>query len=304
MKHLFIVNPVAGGQDRTRQIHAMAEAAFRDREDSYEVYVTRGPLNATERIRSEAASGEQLHVYSCGGDGTFNECVCGAALLDNVAVAPFPYGTGNDFCRMFGEEAALYQDFDALLDATEHPIDLIRVNERYSVNICSVGIDARIGTDVHRYSKLPIVGGATGYVISSAVNMFKGINRYMEVRCGGFESQGSHALVCVCNGRYYGGGFNPCPEAMPDDGLLDIFVVKRVNLLTFAALIGKYAKGQADRLPKRLITHLRGTDLEIRFLEENVINVDGEAIYSDTVHMRLLPGALKLLVPRGMHFFD
>ena len=66
-----------------------------------------------------------MRIYACGGDGTFNECVCGAAGLDNVAVCPFPTGTGNDFCRMFGEEKDMFRDLDALLRGSEHPIDLI-----------------------------------------------------------------------------------------------------------------------------------------------------------------------------------
>ena len=304
MKHLFIVNPAAGGRDKTAEVRARVETAFAGRSDSYEIYVTRGPMDAASRIRSEAACGEPLRVYACGGDGTFNECVCGAALLDNVAVCPFPTGTGNDFCRMFGDEAALYQDLDALLDGRETPIDLIRVNDRYSANICSVGIDARIGTDVHLYSHLPVIGGATGYVVSAAVNVFKGINRFMDVRCGGYTSVGQHALVCACNGRYYGGGFNPSPDARPDDGVLEIFIVNKLSLPALATLIGKYAKGRADELPPKHIRHLKGQELEILFEEENVVNVDGEAVYADRVHMRLVPKALKLIVPRGMHFFD
>ena len=104
MKHLFIVNPIAGGKDKSAEVRAKVESAFRTRADSYEVYVTKAPMDVVDKIRREAASGEELRVYACGGDGTFNECVNGAAGLANVAAAPFPTGTGNDFCRMFGAE--------------------------------------------------------------------------------------------------------------------------------------------------------------------------------------------------------
>ena len=52
------------------------------------------------------------------------------------------------------------------------------------------------------------------------------------------------------------------------------------------------------------MTHLRGTEMEIDFDESNVVNVDGEALYTDKVRMKLVPGGLKLIVPRGMRFFD
>ena len=303
MKHLFIVNPTAGGKDSTAEVREKVERAFQGRGEEYEIYVTKAPMDAPEKIKAEAASGRHLRVYACGGDGTFNECVCGAARLENVAVCPFPTGTGNDFCRMFGEEKDMFRDLEALLEGSEHLIDLIDCNGRYSANICSVGIDARIGTSVHKYSKLPVIGGAAGYVVSLIVNVLKGITRKMRIRAEGFSAEGEHTLVCACNGRYYGGGFNPSLDARPDDGLLDIFIVDKVGLLHVAALIGKYASGRSDQVPK-YIHHLRTDAIDIDFEEDNVVNVDGEALYTDKVRMRLIPGCLRLIVPKGLHFFD
>lgn len=301
-KHLFIVNPVAGGRDATEDVRRKAQLAFAGREDEYEIYVTEAPMDAPEKIRAESESCEKLTVYACGGDGTFNECVCGAALRENVAVCPFPTGTGNDFCRMFGSDAELYRDLDAILAGHEQPIDLINCNGRWCANICSVGIDARVGADVHKYSRLPLVGGAAAYVVSAAVNVFKGINTGMKVKVRDFVSAGKHALVCACNGRFYGGGFNPSIDARPDDGLLDILVVREVSLAKLPFLIGKYAKGRADELTK-YVTHLRDTSLCISFDEENVINIDGEVIYAKDVEMTLHRAAARLVVPRGMSFF-
>lgn len=302
MRHLFIVNPIAGGRDHTEEIRTLASAAFRQRTDPYEIYVTKAPMDAAEKIRAEAADGEPLRVYACGGDGTFNECVCGAALRENVAVCPFPVGTGNDFCRMFGEEKDLFRDLDALLEGWETPIDLIACNGRYSANICSVGIDARIGTDVHTYSKLPLIHGPAAYLVSAAVNVFRGIATAMHIRCGAFDRRDSFSLVCACNGRFYGGGFNPSVDARPDDGVLDIYIVRKVSLLQFALLVGQYAAGKADKYPQ-FITHLRGDSLHIAFDKQDVVNLDGEALYATEVDMRLVPRAMRLIVPRGMTFF-
>ena len=299
MKHLFVVNPIAGGRNAEPEIRVRVEAAFRRRPGSYEIYVTRGPRDATEKIRREADTGEELRVYACGGDGTFNECICGAAERANVSVCPYPTGTGNDFCRMFGEQAARFQDLDALLEGSIRPIDLIACNESYSVNICSVGIDARIGTDAHTFSSLPLVGGTGAYIISTIVNACRGIATDMRIQCCGKTYEGKFSLVCVCNGRFYGGGFNPSLHARVDDGVLDILIAKKVSLFNFARLIGKYAKGQADELPEHVV-HLQGSEIQIDFDTENVINLDGEALYSDTVRMRVLPRALNLLVPKGI----
>ena len=303
MKHLFIVNPTAGGKDKTEFVRTAAEEALKDSGEEFEIYVTKAPMDAPEKIRCDAAANDRLRVYACGGDGTFNECVCGAALLDNVAVAPFPTGTGNDFCRMFGEEGELYRDLKVLVHGNEKAIDLIDCNGRYSVNICCVGIDARVGADVHKYSSIPVIGGATGYVVSVLVHIFKGIARKMKVRVDDYCNDSELSLVCACNGRFYGGGFNPSKVARPDDGIIDIYIIKKIGLLTLARLIGKYASGKADELPQ-YITHLRSDNLSIEFEEDNVVNLDGEVIYAKDISMKLIPGALNLIVPEGISFFE
>lgn len=303
MKHLFIVNPVAGGKDRSAEITAQAEQALLESGVPFEVYVTKAPMDACEKIRTEAANGEALRVYACGGDGTLNECVNGAVGLENVAVTHFPCGTGNDFIKMFGDEKERFFHLGELLDGEVRPLDVIECCGRYSINICSVGVDARIGTDVHKYSRIPVIGGATGYVVSTVVNLVKGITQKLAVRGCGMDYAGGTTLICACNGRFYGGGFNPVPEARPDNGTLDYLVVKDVTRMQFATLVGKYAKGRWRELPQEYVTHLTGTHLEIEGDEEMVVNIDGEALYSKRVNFDVRPGGVNFIVPRGMAFF-
>ena len=300
MKHLFIVNPVAGGRDCTEEVTASVKAAFaRRRAGDYEVYTTKAPMDACAKIKAEAASGEALRVYACGGDGTLNECVCGAVGHDNVAVTHYPCGTGNDFVRCFGVERACFRDLDALLDGEVRALDVIDCNGRYSVNICSVGIDARIGTDVHKYSTLPLLGGKAAYITSTAVNLVKGVRQPLRVVCDGKLYYGDMSLICACNGSYYGGGFHPVPEARPDDGILDFLIVKGVSRLGFVRLVGGYAKGKYAEMTD-VITHVRGERIEIESETELAVNVDGEAIFAKKVCMQVVPGGLNFLMPKEL----
>ncbi len=302
MKHLFIVNPAAGGKDSTDFVSAKVARFFSGKEGDFEIYSTKAPMDAVKKIQYEAHLCDELRVYACGGDGTLNECVCGAAGFDNVAVTHFPTGTGNDFIKTFGEEGKRFFELDSLIDGEVRPIDLIDCNGRYSVNICSVGIDARIGADVHKYSKLPLVGGATGYVTSTAVNLFKGITNPLRVICDGKLYYGEMTLICACNGRFYGGGFNPVPEAKLDDGLIDFLIIKGISRLTFVKLVGSYAKGKYANFPK-YISHVRSTSMEIDSEKELVVNVDGEVIRSKKISMKVIPGGVNFIFPRGMEFF-
>lgn len=302
MKHLFIVNPTAGGRDKTQEITSRVALAFSGREDDFEVYVTRFPLDAVEKIKQEASSGEELRVYACGGDGTLNECVNGAAGFANAAVTHFPSGTGNDFIKAFGKEKSRFFNLSELLDGEIRPIDVISCNGRLSVNICSVGVDARIGTDVHKYSRLPVIGGKGGYIVSTVANLIKGITSPMNIRCAGREFTGEQTLVCACNGTCYGGAFNPVPSARVDDGVMDLLVVKPVSRMVFALVVSSYAKGEFRRYPE-YITHLRAREMEIECPNEIVVNVDGEALYTNSVRFELIPGGVNFIFPANMDYF-
>ena len=303
MKHLFIVKPVAGGRDHSAEVQQTAAQTLRGSDVPHEIYVTKAPMDACDKIRAEARSGETLRVYACGGDGTLNECVNGAAGLQNVAVTHFPCGTGNDFIKTFGADSARFFDLGELVSGEVRPFDVIECCGRYSVNICSVGIDARIGTEVHKYSRIPLVGGATGYVVSALVNVFKGITQNMRVRGGGCEYTGRVALVCACNGQFYGGGFHAMPGARPDSGVLGFHVVRDVKLREFPGLILKYAKGRWREIPAEKLTHLTGTHLEIESDEDIVVNIDGEALYSRHINFDVCPGGVNFIVPKNMAFF-
>ena len=303
MKHLFIVNPVAGGKDRREYVAEQARRALEGSEDAYEVYVTTAPMDACAKIAAEAASGEELRVYACGGDGTLNECVNGAAGLPNAAVTHFPCGTGNDFIKMFGKDKDRFFDLTELINGEVRPIDVIKCNGRYSVNICSMGLDARVGTDVHKYSGMPLVSGPAGYVVSLVANYIKGITTTMTARTEGLTCGPELNLVCVCNGRFYGGGFNPTNDARPDDGYMDVLIVSGVSRLTIAGALMKYATGKY-RAYSQYITFVRTRHLEIDAAEDEVINVDGEAEYGKHVVFDLVPGGVNFLFPRNMPFFN
>ncbi|SHH57801.1 lipid kinase, YegS/Rv2252/BmrU family [Sporobacter termitidis DSM 10068] len=304
MRHLFIVNPVAGGKrNRHKEVVEYIRAVMSKHPESFEIYVTSAPMDACGKIRLEAENCAPLRVYACGGDGTLNECVNGAAGFSHVAVTPYPIGTGNDFVKMFGKDAKKFRSLPALLQGFERPIDLIDCNGRYGINICSIGIDARIGTDVHKYSAIPVIGGATGYVVSLVVNLVRGVNQPLKITAENMHLESSFALVCACNGRYYGGGFNPVPDAMPDDGVIEFLIVRAVSRLKFLRVVGKYAKGRFREMSE-IISHFRGNHMFIESEKELAVNIDGELLYARDVTFRMIPGGVNVIFPPGMKFFD
>lgn len=300
MIHLFIINPAAGSRDRTADYTAKIEEICEARGITYRIEVSTAPGDCARIARKAAESGEEYRIYACGGDGTLNEVASGAAGFDNVAVTVFSGGSGNDFVKIFSDPQAFF-DLEKLLDCEETIFDLIRCNDDYSLNICSVGLDARIGTDVSNYKRLPLLHGFKAYVASTVVNVIKGISEHYVVRIAGEEIDARQTMICICNGRFYGGGFNPVPEADPADGMLDILLVKHVSRLQVPTVIGKYKNGRYKELPK-LIRHFKTDRLEILCDQPTVINLDGELRRAETVNIRIADEKLRFFYPKGLTY--
>ena len=301
MKHVFIVNPAAGKFDRTEGYRAMIDAAFRPRGLTYELLVSKAPGDCRSLARQAAESGEEVRLYACGGDGTLNEVVNGVVGFDNAAVTHFPGGSGNDAIKVFSNPAA-FASIDRLLDAEEARFDLIRCNDTYALNVLSIGFDARVGTDIARFKRLPLVTGKGAYILSILSNMLHGLSAQYTVTLGSGETiSGQKTMICICNGRWYGGSFNPMPEAEPDDGILEVLVVDKVNLLQVASVVGQYQKGHYADFPE-LICHYRCTDLRIECAEPSVVNVDGEAIHTTDAKISLVPHAIRFFYPKGLTY--
>ena len=300
MKHLFIINPAAGSRDRTQMYTQVIRDACEPRGLDYRVVVSSAPGRCTKIAREAAQTGEEYRIYACGGDGTLNEVVAGAAGFENVSVSVLSGGSGNDFVKLFNEPEAFF-DLERLLDCDEATFDLIRCNDDLSLNICSVGLDARIGTDVANYKRLPLLSGFKAYVVSTVINVIRGISEHYVVEINGETVDAEQTMICVCNGRFYGGGFNPVPTADPTDGMLDVLLVKKVSRLQVPMVIGKYKAGQYAQLPK-LVRYFKTDKVTIRCDKPTAINLDGELRTAQMVEMSVAKEKIRFFYPKGLKF--
>ncbi len=300
MTHLFIINPAAGSRNRTEEYREKIKAACEKRGLRYRIQISQAPGDCRRLARAAAETGKEFRIYACGGDGTLNEVADGAAGFDNVAVTVFSGGSGNDFVKLFDDPKAFF-DLERLLDAQEVTFDMISCNDTRALNICSVGLDARIGTDVSRYKRIPLLHGFRAYAASTVVNLCKGISEPYVVQIDGETIEGEFTFVCACNGRFYGGGFNPVPEADPTDGLLDVLLVDKVSLMQVPGIIGKYKNGRYKELP-HLVRHYKTRGLKISCGKEVPVNVDGEALLASEVELSIAEEKLRFFYPRGLSF--
>jgi len=300
MTHLFIINPAAGSRDRTAKYRKTIEEVCGLQNLDYRIEVSGAPGDCRRIAREAAQTGRPYRIYACGGDGTLNEVVAGAAGYDNVAVTAYPGGSGNDFVKIFSDPKA-FQDLQRLLDCREVSFDLMRCNGDFSLNICSVGLDARIGTDVSYYKRLPLLSGFRAYAVSTVLNVIRGISEHYVVKIDGEEIDGEQTMICACNGRYYGGGFNPVPTADPCDGILDVLLVKKVSRLQVPAVVGKYKSGRFKELP-HLVRHFRVRELTILCDKPTPINLDGELRTAQEIRISVAPEKIRFFYPADLTY--
>ena len=300
MKHLFIINPAAGSRNRTQEYSDVIHKICRARELDYEIRVSTAPGECIRIAREAAETGEELRLYACGGDGTLNEVVAGAAGHDNAAVTVFSGGSGNDFVKIFDDPKAFF-DLHRLMDADEATFDLIRCNDDLALNICSVGLDARIGTDVSNYKRLPLLHGFRAYAASTVVNVVRGIAEHYVVEVNGETVDGDMTFICVCNGRYYGGGFNPIPEADPSDGMLDVLLVDKVSRVQVPLVIGKYKDGRYKELAD-IARYIKTDRIKIICDKPGPVNLDGEMRMAKTVEFSVAKEKIRFFYPKGLRW--
>ena len=300
MKHVFIINPAAGKKDSSQKIYEMADRLRQEHGQEVECILTRRQGHATEIARRLCESGEELRFYACGGDGTVNEVANGVLGYDNAAMTCIPVGTGNDFLRNFGPDAARFRDVDNLWDGRQFPLDVIQVNDRIALTIACCGLDARVARDVHKYGESPMLSGKGSYVAALIVNfIFKPISSHWTLELDGEAVENDFAVIAVCNGRYYGGGFMPVAEARMDDGILNALVVKKISHVKFLQFVGPYSKGEYRRFAD-VASCTTPQVVRITSDQPDIVTcMDGECLAYDDVTIRLSDKHLNFFGPAG-----
>ena len=301
MKHVFIINPSAGKNDSRRRIYAMAEALRERHGLDVECMLTASAGHATALARGLAEGGGEVRLYACGGDGTVNEVANGIAGYANAAMTCIPVGTGNDFLKNFGADYEKFLDAENLWDGAAQPLDLIDCNGRCCLTIACSGVDARIGESVHKFSAYPHMSGRGSYLVSVAVNgVFGRIGRRWTVWLDEEKIEDEFALVSVCNGRYYGGGSTPVPEARMNDGVLHTVLVRNVGKLRFARLFPAYSAGNYKELPRELVRVSTAKVVRIHSDDGDITTcLDGESLHGRDVTLRLSEKKLSFFGPAG-----
>lgn len=308
MKHLIIVNGSAGSFDPS--FEAKINEAFKGLD--YELYKTTGPRSAIPFLKEYLTKNakETVRVYACGGDGTVHEAANGLVGFDNAELAIYALGTGNDFIKIYGGKEK-FQDFKALIEGEAKPIDLSRLEGEglsepmYSINVINFGFDAIVGAMGNYYKEhgLPEKAKAKGldpydYALKNDA-MKHGRFNDIVVKADGEQLNDKQILLAtLAQGQYVGGKFRCAPKSVNDDGLIDVCVLKTMTFLGLGMIIGTYTKGGHLDKPRKKIAYRRAKTITMAGPKEFDVCVDGEMVKGNHFTVNVVPGAIKLVLPK------
>lgn len=250
-----------------------------------------------------------------GGDGTLNEVINGIMQIPiekRPSVGIIPVGTGSDFIKTVGVPKALEKSIEVIVNGKTREIDIAKCTfkdfqgktvERYYINITEFGMGGKVADLVNRYGKL--MKGTLPFLIFALVCNFTFKNQEVIIKTDSDderfrEFKANIRVVAVANGRFYGGGMEIAPLAKPDDGLLDVVVIKDMGpfeTLKNIPLLYQGEKGFSKALGTGKVLYFRAKTVEVEKSDGLLIEMEGEVPGHSPTKFEIIPRQIKFIVP-------
>jgi YegS/Rv2252/BmrU family lipid kinase len=274
----------------------------------FEVAMTKGAGDATQLARAAVKASRPL-VVAAGGDGTIHEVVngffeAGVRIPTASKLGVLPSGTGGDFRRTFDLPIAPEPAARALLAGKTRRIDAGKASFtladgargiRHFVNIADAGVAGEVVNRVNRSAKR--LGSYVTFNAAAIASLLSWTNKPMKIVVDGEAFEARCQQVVIANCRYYGGGMQMAPMAVPDDGLLDVIVIGDVGRFYSLSKLDAIRKGTHLDMGDPRLKVLRGTSVEVSSAERVLVDLDGEQPGMVPATFEVMPGSIDLVVP-------
>lgn len=303
-KWIAVVNPKAGG-GKVSEEWPLLSAKLRDKGIWFDEYFTNHRYHAVELVISALKQGYRKFI-SVGGDGTVHEIVNGLFYQTDVPVkdvllAVLPAGSGNDWARMYGVPKDYDKAVDLLIETRTTLQDVCKVvytesgvtNSRYMVNVAGVGLDANI---CYYCNKVKSQGGGKGSYVKASAKALLGrrFNDAEVIADGKTFFKGKMLSVGFGIGRYSGGGMMQVPDAVADDGLLNVMTARKLPKLKFLFLFKHLFSGKIYDIKE--VSHTVARKFEVVTAKPDRIEIDGEVVGTTPMSLEVIPNALRVVV--------
>ena len=277
MKHIFLCNSFSLKENTNKLVSKIKEVCEKEGID-FEIEVNNEEVSTEDLVKKY--KGKSVILLPVGGDGTINR-VLNAMDVQNNILGYIPYGTGNDFYRANKE----------LLKEGINKIDLGKINDHYFINVVCFGIDADIGNDSN-FVHSKYIPKNSRYKSGILYHFLTYKPRHLKVEVSEKSYDQDFTTVAVCNARYYGGGYKIAPNSSLNDGLFDIYLVRKTDRFHMMRLIAgiKYAFHEKSNK----VTKLQSDTCRITSNVELESNVDGEIVTAKEFEIKLIKNGIQV----------
>ena len=253
--------------------------------------VQRGAVEIARNL-TRAAGDDTVDIVAMGGDGTLNDVLNGLEDPSRVRLGVIPCGSGNDFATVAGIPTDPDGAAEVLLRGETKFTDYFECGGVRGINAIGTGIDVDI---LRRYSRMKLLKGSAAYLASLVLTLFSYRPHRFREEVDGEVRHHSAFIACAGNGRRIGGGIPICPEAVIDDGLLDIVIVDDISRVRIPGAFIKLLRHRILELPTT--SFRRAPTLKVESDALMSVQIDGE-IYEDLpFDVRVINGALRFFRP-------
>ena len=267
-----------------------AKAYLDSRRAEYRYILTEHEHQSAQLAEQAYADGERL-IVAVGGDGTVSEVASALYSKPDVTMGVFPFGTGNDLARALELPKEPEAAAELLLSGRVKPMDMGLAGDTPFINVGGMGFDVDVVINTDRYKKR--FHGMMPYICGILHALFHLKKPQASFSFNGKTLTQSVTICAVANGRYIGGGMDAAPKADVLDGLFDVCLVEGVNVLQLLWLL-PFIKGK--HLDSRHVKYFRTPEITIE-CERQPLQLDGELGAYAPVCFKLLPGALRMVMP-------
>lgn len=290
MRILFIVNPISGlglGKELPDKIKKMPEYDDVD----YDIVFTEYAGHARILVEEARTTGKYSHIVAVGGDGTVNE-VGGALCGSDIAFAVVSLGSGNGFARHLGYSIFMSKALKQVLTDQYARIDILQMNDKYSLNVSGVGFDAEVA---HEFNHLKL-RGVLSYIYAAIKLWFRYPEKKYKIISDGKVMKVSCFILSFANSSQYGNNAYIAPHASVRDGLMDICILKRPAFLEILWFLLFFVSAKLYKL-----SYYKEIQCKEVVVEGDIhrVHIDGDAYTMNSpLHLKVLPGVLKVVVPK------
>ena len=288
---LLIANPISG-KGKGKVIAEKAHQQLTSNGRSGRLSLTSGRGDAL-RLAQNAIQNGCRWLITCGGDGTIHEVVNAIAARPEVVLGLIPCGRGNDFARALGVPKNPDQAIRVLLGGRPFQVDVGRIGDLYFDTIVTCGYDAEVSRRASE-SNAPFSGTAT-YLYTAITTLFSYNTPAARLEGDFGVYEGNILLAATGITPHYGGGFKITPNAVMNDGLLDVCIIKPVSRLTVLRMLVKLFWGGHTSHPA--VSIQRTKSLTIQTEPPTLLYADGEQVGYTPATVELVERGLTVLVP-------